>query len=29
MSDEEFLRAEQFTLELDDFRARFGSGRSP
>ena len=28
MSDEEFLRADQFTLELVDFRARFGAGRS-
>ena len=28
MSDEEFLRADQFTLELVDFRARFGAGCS-
>jgi hypothetical protein len=26
MSDEEFLRADEFTLELADFRERFGSG---
>jgi hypothetical protein len=26
MSDEEFLRADEFTLELRDFRERFGSG---
>ena len=26
MSDEEFLRADEFTLELADFRQRFGSG---
>ena len=27
MSDAEFLRADEFVLELDDFRRRFGDGR--
>lgn len=29
MTDEEFLRADEFTLELDDFRERFGPGATP
>jgi len=28
MSDDEFLRADEFTLELRDFRERFGNGES-